>query len=215
MLVDWIVVTSYIGYVLAVILCWGLGPIFRIPMLINMGFNLSLNLGLLSGWDIRGVIAVYGLAFFLWVLALTQSINRLTLVFLLLLDLTVVFCRVLPDIQTAGIGGDFWNTVSTHIVEVWMASIFGLSATTIFRSTLLAKWRHRRMDLLTNPRKRFIIPICVWSGTIAITPWLGSFLPQTIIQNRFALAAELLVWGWVAVELPFYLLYRRLTRIYS
>ena len=212
---GWVEITSYVGYIAAILLCWGLGPIFRVPMLLNLGFNLCLTSGLLYGWDIRAVIALHGFAFFIWVLALTQSIQRSTLVFLLLFDLVIVFQRILPDMQTAGIGQDFWNALSTHIIEVWMASIFALSASTIFKSSLLAKWQGRRVDVLTNPRKRFIIPICAWSGIIAITPWLGSVLPESVIENRFAIAAELLVWGWVAFEFPFFMLHRRIRRIYG
>jgi hypothetical protein len=181
-------------------------------MLLNMGFNLILNLGLLAGWDVRGVMIAYGFGFFLWVLALTQSVNKPTLVTLLLLDLAVVFHGLLPEIQVTGTGPQFWNTVSTHIVDVWMASIFGLSGITIFKSSLLAWIRGHRADVLTNPKKRFLIPIFVWSGMIAVPPWFTPYLTSSFVNHRFTIAAELLVWGWVALELPFYLVYKRLLR---
>jgi hypothetical protein len=215
MSLDWSLIVYYIGYAIAFFLCWGLGPIFRAPMLLNGLFNVALTLGLMRGWDIRIVIAVHGFAFFVWMLALTQTLNGSVFVFVLLLDLAVVFHGLWPDIQVAGTGPTFWNVMSTQIIEVWMTSIFALTVSVVFRSSILAKLKERRVDLLTNPRKRFLIPICAWAGMISLPPWFPNILPKPVIDNRFAIAVQLLVWGWVAFELPSYITHRRLMRQYD
>jgi hypothetical protein len=211
---NWSLIAYYVGYGIAFFLCWGLGPIFRTPMLINGLFNLALNLGLMQGWDIRLLITAHGFGFLVWMLALTQTPNGYTFSFVLLADLAAVFHGLWPEIQVAGSGPAFWNTVSTHIVDVWMTSIFVLTASVIARSTIVATVQGRRVDVLTNPRRRFLIPICAWAGMIALPPWFAGTLSQAFIESRFAIAVQLLVWGWVAFELPSYIAHKRLMRRY-
>lgn len=206
------VLLSYAGYALAVFLYWKLGNLFRVPMLVNAAFDVSMNFNLLAGWDVRWLIAFHGLAWFAWVVALTQSVPRSTFIFILLLDLIVVFERLYPNMQMAGSGPGFWNLTSTHIVEIWMVSITGVVASVVFRSTILQWWRGRCSDMLINPKKRFLLPIGAWAAVIGILPWLHGYLPSAVIAQRFAIAGMLLAWGWVLIELRFYLEYRALLR---
>jgi hypothetical protein len=208
----WSFVVYYTGYALAIFLCWNLGRIFRLPMLVNLAFNVALNMQWLSGWDIRAIMACYGFLFFLWTLALIQTLSKPTFVFLLLADLAVIFRQVMPAFHYAGSGQTFWNALSTDILEVWVMSIFGITVVTIFRSSVWAKWNGRRVDLLVNPKKRFVIPICLWAAIIAIPPWFGPLAAEWLLTTRFLLASQVLVWGWVVFELPYYVTYTRMVR---
>ena len=209
---DWMLVPYYAGYALALYLCWNLGSIFRLPMLLNLGFNLALNFGLLAGGDIRWLIVAHGFGFFLWVLALSQSLTKSTLVLVLLLDVGMVYNRLVPDFQVVDTGPLFWNAVSTHIIDIWSVTVLGLVVSMFVRSTLLATWQGRLVDIFTNPKKRFQLPIGMWAGTIVLIPLLHRWAPDEMIDARHTIAACLLVWGWIAMELPFYLMNRRLMR---
>ncbi len=208
----WFFAIYYLGYVLALWLCWNLGQLFRVPMLLNLGFDVCLNLGLLQGWDIRFIIVSYGLAFFVWVLALSQSMNKSTFTFVLLLDLAIAYKQMYPDLAMVGSGTEFWFHASTDILHIWMASILAVVGSMLFRSSILARLKGRFVDVWTNPKKRFQVPIGAWAATILLTSWLKPHLPLIIAQRRFLIAANLLVWGWVVVELPHYLANRRLMR---
>jgi hypothetical protein len=205
-------IVYYTGFVLAIALCRNLGPIFYVPMLFDMGFDIALNLGLLSGWDIRLVMVTYGFAVLLWVLALSGAFSKTTFVTLLLLDLTLIFTKILPSLQAAGTGQEFWNQTSTGIFNIWSLSIFVVVLSIVFRSTVWARLHGKFVDLLTNPRKRFLIPLGLWSGIITLGGQLESFLPEWFVERRFQISALALVWGWVAFELPFFLMHRRVKR---
>ncbi len=205
----------YAGFVLAIYLCRSLGAIFFIPMLLDMAFNLALNFHLLEGWDIRLLMVGYGFAVFLWVLALSGAFNKTTFVAVLLLDLTLIYTEILPSMQAAGTGQDFWFKTSTGIVEVWLLSTFVVVSSIVIRSTLIAKIRGKFVDLLTNPKKRFLLPIGAWAGIILLSGQLRDYLPPWIVRHRFDIAAQILVWGWVALELPFFIMYHRVKRRYQ
>ena len=207
---DWMLITYYIGYACALRLCWSLGRLFWIPMLMNMGFNLSLNFGLLAQWDIRLLMVAYGFGLFLWVLALSQALTRSTLVLVLIMDVGLIFNRLYPDLQVVDTGATFWNSISTHIVDIWLMSIFGLVISMVFRSTVWASMHGRRIDVLTNPKKRFQLPIGTWAAIIAVAPLLATWIPSAFVDNRFLIAANFLTWGWVALELRPYVMNRRL-----
>jgi hypothetical protein len=177
-----------------------------------MGFNVCLNAGLFSGWDIRWLIAVYGFGIFVWVVSLTRTLSRSLIVSLLVLDLAVVINGFWPMITVAGNGAHFWNYTSTAILDVWMISITVVVLSTALKSTVLAKIEGRFVDLLTNPKKRFVLPIGAWAATIVLMKYLKSVLPSAVVAERFTIASHVLVWGWVALELPFFLMYRRLKR---
>ena len=206
------VVIYYVGFAAAILLCRGLGRLFFYPMLLNVGFNISLNLGLFGGWDVRWLIVAYGFGIFLWVLALTGAWNRTLFVGLLLLDLAVIMNGLWPVITVAGNGVQFWNYTSTAIIDVWMISILVVVLSTVVKSTLIARFKGKFVDLLTNPKKRFVLPIGAWACIIESAKYLPSFLPSSVVANRFDIAAQVLVWGWVGLELPFLLTHRRLKR---
>jgi hypothetical protein len=208
--VTWDTVLYYAGYVVALFLCRGLGNIFFIPMLLNMIFNIVVQLGLLSGWDNRLVLACYGFLFFLWVAALAGIFDRVTVAVLLLADLFAAYNGLLPAIQAAGTGESFWHSMSTSIIQVWMMSILVVSVSAIAKSSVVSKWKRGYSALLTIPKRRFLIPIAMWAAVIVLGEHLSSYVPDIVVKNRFKIAALLLVWGWVAFELPFYIMYKRL-----
>lgn len=211
---DFVFVQYYAAFVLAIFLCYGLGRIFWVPMLLDLAFDVALKLNWLSGWDIRLLIVVHGFAFFLWVLYLAGTFDRATFVAVLLFDLTLVFIEILPDLQAVGTGQEFWNETSTGILDVWLLSILVVVLSVVLRSTLVAKMKGRFVDILTNPKKRFLLPIGAWTAFLTLLNHLEPWVPTWLYDYRFMIGAQILVWGWVAVELPFYLAYRRLRKQY-
>ena len=209
---DFGLIAYYLGHVVAVVLCFELGPVFYGPMLANLAFNLALSVGVFAGWDIRWVVAAYGLGMFIWTLILAGSVNNLTVVLLVLFDVGTAAYRIFPSLEPDGVGQEFWNTMSTAIVDVWMLSVFIVVGSTLLRSSVGARIRNNPVDLLTNPRRRFLFPLGAWAGMIVVPQLIPLDVPSVIMDRRFNIAALILVWGWVATELPFYLMSRRIRR---
>ena len=206
----WESLVYYLGYGVALALCRGLGKLFFVPMLLNMGFNIALQAGLLSNWDYRWIFAGHGFLFFLWVAALAGIFDRVTVVVLILVDLLAVYRGLLPQFQIAGTGETFWHMTSTSIIHVWLISILVVSLSAIFKSSLISLWENGYSQLLVIPKRRFLIPIAAWATIILLPEYLGGMLPAFIYQKRFIIAGFALVWGWVAIELPFYIMYKRM-----
>jgi len=200
----------YLGYAIALFLCRGLGRLFFIPMLINMGFDVAVQFNLLAGWDIRWVTVGYGLLFFIWVATLAKAFDTATVVVLIVVDIFTAYWGILPNIQSAGSGTQFWNATSTSIVNVWLVSILIVSMSAILKGSFGSTIQRGYSELLIIPKRRFLIPIAMWAAVIVLPEFLGNKAPEFIHQNRFKIAGQLLVWGWVAIELPFFIMYKRL-----
>jgi len=205
----------YVAFIAAILLARGLGPLFYVPLMIDFGFEICLDSGLLSGWDVRWLIAAYEFGIFVWVMALSGNLRKSTFVVMLVLDLAVIIDHMLPNVQTAGSGQEFWNTTSTAILDVWQTSVVVIVGSMIIRSTIVAKIRGQHVDILTNPKKRFLLPIGAWAFLQEVPNYLRPILPVWLFNLRFVISANALVWGWVALELPLYLMYRRLKKQYS
>lgn len=211
-MITWDAVSIYSGYAIALFLCRGLGVLFFVPMVLNLIFDLCVRYGVMSGWDIRWVMASYGLLFFVWVLALSGIPNKVTFFVLALAELGSVFHGLAPELAAVGSGKAFWYGASTTILHVWFTSIFVVAGSAIIRGTIISVHDKGFVTLLTIPRQRFMVPIAMWSGMIMIPHYLHGIVPEWLYQNRFLIAGHLLVWGWVAFELPFYIIYKRIGR---
>lgn len=209
---DLITLFYYVGFVLAIALCRSLGPIFYVGQLANLGFNLCLQFGLLSGWDIRLLMVFYGFSIFIYVLVLAGNFRKSTFVVILLLDIMVAFDGMWMPLSANGEGQTFWNVASTSILDVWMVSISIVVSSVVFESSLLARLRGKFADWLTNPKKRFILPIGAWALIWVIAKYCEPILPQWFLASSNAIAAYVMVWGWVFLELPFFIKYKRLHR---
>jgi hypothetical protein len=212
---TWIDGQYYVAFIAVILLARGLGPLFFVPLLLDLAFDVGLMTGVMSGWDYRLVIVVYEFGIFLWVLSLAGNLRKSTFVVMLLLDLVMVFKEMLPSIQATGTGQDFWNSTSTAILDVWQTSVIVVIGSMVVRSTIVAKLQGRYVDILTNPKKRFVLPIGAWALVQELPVYLKPWMPDWIMDARFPIAANVLVWGWVALELPFYLMYRRIKKQYS
>jgi len=210
--IDW---QYYFAFVVAILLARGLGPLFFVPLILDLAFDVSMGLGFFSGWDIRLMMAGYEFALFLWVLALAGNLRKSTFVVMLVIDLAVMAKGMWPSVQATGVGQDFWNDTSTTIVDVWQTSIFVIIASMTVRSTIVARFKGEYVDILTNPKKRFLLPIGAWALVDELPVYLKPIIPFWVFDNRFQIAAQVLVWGWVGLELPFYFMYRRLKKRYS
>ena len=154
----------------------------------------------------------YGLAMFVWVLVLSGAFTRTTFFALTFLDVLIVISRLWAPMQSATTGPGMWMTISEVVYDIWLASIVIVVCSVALKSTLVAKLRGHRVDILTNPKKRFVLPIGVWAAMVALPTYLQNYLPDSVLENRFRIAGQILVWGWVALELPFYLSHKRLMR---
>lgn len=202
-----------VGYLLAIRLVWGMGPVFYIPMMLFILWDFALLGRLLSGWDIRALVLGYGAFVFAWILALSKGSTRLSpLLLVLLVDLAFVTEGILPQLEAAGTGQQFWNTTSTSILQVWYLTNSLLVLAVVFESTVVAKLRGKMVDLLINPRKRFLIPIGLWTGFDFIHITFSGVLPPWMHESGWKISSTVLVWGWVALELPFFIAYLRLKR---
>jgi hypothetical protein len=204
----------YAGYIAALALCWGLGPVFFYPMLADLAFDVCMTTGVFSGWDIRPLMITYGLAVFVWVLVLSRTLTKTTFLAVLAVDLAAIFYRIVPELQMIGTGQKFWNATSVGIYEVWLISISVVVGSMALRSSIVAKIQNRHVDILIDPRKRFLLPIGAWAAIPPIMSSLESFIPVSVYDHRYVIASHVLVWGWVAMELPFYMLHRRLMKRY-
>jgi hypothetical protein len=204
----------YAGYLLAILLCRKLGKLFFIPMLLNLAFDIALAVDLFAGWDVRWVIVAYGFGIFVWVLALSESFTRSMMLTLTCFEVVIVIGRMWSPLHLAGTGPDFWNAVSTSVYDVWLASILVVVVSVVVKSTIVAQHQDRRIDVISNPKKRFLLPIGAWAAIIVVPPYLEHQLPQSVLDNRYEIAGMVLVWGWVALEFPFFLMYRRLRKRY-
>ena len=179
-------------------------------MVLNAGFDVCLRFDVFAGWDVRWVMALYGLLFFLWVLALAGLPNKTVLVALALAEFGAILNSLAPSFASLGSGREFWNATSTAIVDVWLVSIFVTACSVVIRGTVISKIKRGYAELLIVPKQRFLVPIAIWSGVIMLPYYLQTFIPQWLLDNRFMIASQLLVWGWVAFELPFYIMYKRM-----
>jgi hypothetical protein len=204
-----------VAFLAAIFLARGLGPLFFIPLLLDFGFELCLFFDVLSGWDIRLVVAVFEFLWFVWVLALAGNLRKSTFVVMLVLDMAVMMKGILPSIQATGIGQNFWNDTSMAIIDVWQTSILVVIGSMVVRSTIVAKIKGEYVDILTNPKKRFLLPIGMWSFMLEMPNYLRPIIPDYLYDNRFPISANFLIYGWVALELPFYIMYKRLKKRYS
>jgi hypothetical protein len=199
----------YLGYIVALFLHRGLGRLFFIPMLINLGFDLALQFDFLRGWDIRLVMVGYGFLFFVWVSALAGMFDRVTVVVLVVVDVLVAARGILPNVQTAGVGSEFWNATSTTIFEIWLLSVLLVSLSVILKSSVVSLMERGYSELLTLPKARFLIPVAAWSATWVL-PTYVPFLRELLGGYQSRVAGQLLVWGWVAFEFPFYRMYQHM-----
>ena len=206
---TWDLFLYYLGYAIALWLCKDLGKVFLYPMLINMGFNIALNFGAFAGFDSRWVIAIYGFLFFVWVATLAGAFDRITVVVLLLVELVVVVKGLLPQFQAVGTGFSFWHLTSTVVLQIWMFSILVVCLSAIFKSSILSVWERGYSELLIIPKRRFLVPIALWSLIWTLPHLMSGQIPAVVQQYKSQIAGQLLVWGWVAFELPFYMMYKR------
>ena len=202
-------------YVAAILICRGLGPIFFFPMIADLGFDLLLKSGGLSHWDIRYVIMAYGLLWFLWALVISRTLNRGVILLLLIVDFSSIFQGLLPHLTAVGAGTMFWHATATNIIEIWMLSTAVVIGAVLFKSTIVAKFRNEFVDVLTNPRKRFLIPMGLHSLWWVLPNYLYDVMPSYLLSHRYIIGSYILLGGWLALELPFYIKYRRLKKEYA
>ncbi len=204
-----------LGYALAIWLAYGLGRIFYIPIILDLTLDLSLYFDLLSGWDIRWLMTTAWGLFFVWALALSKGFKKVWPLALVAIDLAFVYQAIIPQLEMAGTGQPFWNATCTSIMQVWDLSTTLLVGSTIFMSTVWPKLRGEFVDVLTNPRKRFLIPMGLYSGYNFFHVTFANVIPPWMHEYGWRIASQVLVWGWVAFELPFFIMYRRLRRQHS
>lgn len=196
----------YVGGIIAVILCWNLGAIFYVPMLLNLGLEIALGAGLAQEFDIRQVVAVTGFLHALWVIVLSDVFKNWiegATVFVLI-SLAFVL-GIYPSVVESTNDWSRSIELATLIIRTWMLVIVGVVLIVFFRSIITSRWRWALSAMVVNPKRRFLIPIGLWALIILIPLSLTSRLGAWLEENRFHLAGITLVWGWVAIEVKFFL----------
>jgi len=207
-------VIYYFGYCAALVLYKDMGRIFFLPMLLNLWFNLLITFKIYQHVDFRWLIAVHGLLWLVWVLVLGRiTRNRMEIILALLLLLASFFFGTLPNLMKLPETYKGMIDLSTRIWTIWYSSAFLVIVAIVIRGTIVASRKKEFVDILTNPRKRFLLPMGLCSGFIGLTPLLHGSLPETLIIERFNIGSYLLAWGWVIVELPFFIAYERMKRM--
>jgi hypothetical protein len=202
----------YPGFLIAIFLCRPLGRIFFIPMILDLLFDMSFQFHVWGDVDRRWLFMAYDFALFVWVLVLSGVTSKPTFAAVVLADAAFILYSIWPQFQTAAIGDDIGRTAGQAIWDIWDISIVMVIASVMIASTVGARLKGRMVDVLTNPKKRFLIPIGLFLGYGLFAKYFAFCLPEAVVKYRYQVAGELLVWGWVAFELPFFLMYRRLRR---
>lgn len=206
----------FLGGIFAVFLCWDLGLLYSIPIVLGMVLELLLGSGLLSGVDFRQFTATFGFLYALWVMVLSDVFkDRLEGIVIFTLITLSFFFGIYPSLVEATGSAERSLELATGILKTWMLVIVGVVLAVVVRSAFSKKGRSGLGDLLVNPRKRFLIPLGVWAAIIAIPlEWLPR-IGEWMEVNRFHIAGNCLVWGWVFIELKFYLQARYWRRRYG
>lgn len=198
-------ITYYTGAVLGIILCWNLGPLFYLPMFFNIATDILLDVGILSSGDMRLSWAIIEGLYCLWVLVLANIFKSRAEAVAIFVMIAVAFAYgVYPNLAEAANDWNRWVELTTRIMQAWSIIISGIITLVIVKT--LYQWKIGKSinDLAVNPRKRFLIPIWAWATISAMplewVPGIGKWLED----YRFAIAGHTLVWGWVLVELKFF-----------
>ena len=206
-------VIYYLGYCAALYLYKDMGRVFFVPMLANMWFNLLITFEIYREVDFRWFIAVHGLFWLCWILILARpSISRFEIGGSIILLVSAFFWGTLPRLMEEANALSAIIELCTQIWTTWYFSGFLVVLVVVLRSTVVARYKKDFVDILTNPRKRFLIPLGLCSGMIGFTPLLGSVVPDTVLLQRFNIGSQLMVWGWVLLESPYFIMYERLRR---
>jgi hypothetical protein len=181
-------------------------------MIIDLLFDVCLELGFMNVSWLRWIMVAYSFGIFLWVLALSGAFSKPAFVALLLTDLLVIAQGIWRPLMASADTFDLVVAMSEAVWSVWLMSTLFVIATAVFRSTIGARMAGRMPDLLVNPKRRFLLPIGAWAAIIVLPTLISSLVPQYLYEHRFPIAAMVLVWGWVAMELPFILMEFRVHR---
>jgi len=199
-------ISYYLGGTIAAFLCWNLGWLYYVPIILGMVMDITLSSGLLNGIDFRQFTAISGFLYALWAVVLSDVFrDRVEGVATFALISLSFFFGIYPSLTETTSDPRRSIELATGILKMWMLVVVGLTLMVVVRSVASKKGRSGLGDLIVNPRKRFMIPLGLWAAIIA-TPldWIP-IIGAWVESNRFHIAASTLVWGWVVFEIKFYL----------
>lgn len=198
-------ITYYTGAILGILLCWNLGPLFYVPMFFNIATDIMLDVGLLTTGDMRLSWTIIDGLYCLWVLILANVFrSRIEAVLVFVVVAAAFAYGIYPNLVEAAHDWSRWVELTTRIMQAWSFIISVIILLVLAKTFYLWKMGKGPNDLVVNPRKRFLIPIWFWA-TIQVLPFAGiPVIGPWLEANRFTIAAHLLVWGWVFLELKFF-----------
>lgn len=199
-------ITYYTGIAAALFLCWNLGPLFYSYIILNIVTDILLDIGWLAAGDMRLKWAVIQWLDCIWILMLANIFrSRFEAVLMSLLVLIAFGFGIYPRLTEQLGSWEHGVELTTQMMRTW-AIINLVIVLLVFAKTLyLWKAKKRPNDLVVNPRRRFLLPIAAFSAIVAVPlEWIPS-QPMWLESYRFSIAAHTQVWGWVIVELKFYL----------
>lgn len=209
-------ISYYLGAVVSLALCFGLGPLFYIPMILNIGVEVLLGSGLLQSMNLRMTFAIIGFLYALWACLIGNVFrSRYEAIIVFTLIGFAFWYGIYPSLTEATRDWDRWVELTTRILRVWSVVIVGVIGLVFARTYIDIVRRKGINDLIINPRKRFLIPMAVWATMIAMTwRWIPG-IGEWVENNKFHLGSTALVWGWAALELKFFLQARYWRRKYG
>jgi hypothetical protein len=226
---DLQLLAAWSGYALAIWLYFGLGKIFWVPIALDLVYDM---LGVkfdLWGNNVETLVieTAYVVLLLLWVIYLSGFMKSkwstwIAFALIMVASFTgIVSTAIYQNIgmerfaEFLGFPGYHrkWILLATLSMYTWFICtslvIFGV----ILRSTVFRWINGKAANLISNPRNRVLIPIFFHTSIIGFSQFYSGFVPDDIYAWRFKIAGTLLGWGWVALELPFYIMYRRMLRI--
>lgn len=226
--IDLLLIIAWIGYLLAIWLYYGLGKIFWVPIALDLLYDFAGSQLGIWGNNLQTLVTmtIYDILLLLWVIYMSGILKTRAAIWIVLgLLLVATFNGVTAVAIAQGIGvsrfaeivglpgiDQIWILLTTQAMYTWSAIIFLIVIGIIVHSTIIRRLRGRPALFLTNPRIRIIIPIGLYTGIIGLSQLYQGFVPEAFYQWRYRIAGTALGWGWVAMELPFYIMYRRMIR---
>ncbi len=185
-------------------------------LLFNLVTDALLDIGWLAAGDMRIKWTIVDGVYCLWVLVLGNFFrSRKEAVAVFLLVVAAFTYWVLPHHMNAADNWKAWVELTTRIMEGWATIIAGLVMFVAARTYLQYKVGGGFNDLIVNPRKRFLLPIGAWAAIKAIPlAWIPASAGW-FETARFPIAAHIMVWGWVFLELKFFFQARYWRRKYG
>jgi hypothetical protein len=209
-------ITYYSGLLLALLLCWNLGPLFYTYILFQISTDVLLDIGWLAQGDMRLKWAMIEWLDCIWILMLANIFRSRFESFVISGLVLIAFSfGIYPSLTEAADSWPRWVELTTEIMRGWAVINLAIIVFAVSKTVYLWKVEHQPNDLVVNPRRRFLLPLGAFFAILAMPmewiPWHRAWIEA----HRFPIAAHVMAWGWVVAEFKFFLQAWRWRRKYG